>query len=264
MRKWSLLNKDTRIVSEIVLNWKELLSNKHLKEEAYHQFLAEHAGIFFGSPGGCYTCASKVDLGSDHQTDFVVPHDEGSYGFIYEFIEIESPHSPAFTSKGAPSQRLVNAIQQVTNWRDWLAANMTQTRKLFPSKMLHVYNKARFNFTIYISRRAELAGSDHLRMQQEIAHNISIRSFDRLTEWAESRPYLDESCLYSAEENRLGQGERNELANPFYVAMTGKEWKELVSESEFHVAHMYANNAPLLLNVRRYNQYADRFLATEG
>lgn len=264
MGDWSLLNKDDRIVSEVVLNWKALLSDESLREEAYHQFLAEHAGIFFGTPSSCYTCISKVDLGADHQTDFVLPHDDGSHGFIYEFIEIESPHSPAFTSKGAPSQRLVNAIQQVTNWRDWLAANMTQTRKLFPSKMLHVYNKARFKFTIYISRRAELAASDHLRMQQETAHEISIRSFDRLTEWAEIRPYLDKSCLFSAEENHLTQDERIELANPFYEALSGKEWKRLVSEPKFHVAHMYANNASLLLNARRYNQYADRFLAKEG
>lgn len=264
MDDWSLLNKDDRIVSEIIGNWKVLLADVSLKEEAYHQFLAKHAGIFFGSPVGCYTCISKTDLGADHQTDFVLPHDDGSYGFIYEFIEIESPHSPAFTSKGAPSQRLVNAIQQVVNWRDWLAANVTQTRKLFPSKMLHVFNKARFKFTIYISRRTELAASDHLRLQQESAHDITIRSFDRLTEWAEMRPYLERSCLSSAEEDRLSQDDQIELANPFYEAMTGKEWKQLVSRPEFHTAHMYANNATLLLKARRYNEYARRFCAKYG
>jgi hypothetical protein len=259
LSNWSKLNEDNHIISKIVCNWEKLLSDSSHKEETYHRYLAEHAGFFWGNPITCHSCISKIALGSDYQTDFVLPYDDGSYGFIYEFIEIESPHSPAFTSKGTPTQRLVNSIQQIINWRDWLTSNMQETLKLFPSAMLNIYKKPRFNFSIYISRREELTKYNHLRQQQEIAHNISIRSFDKLTEYAKNRPFLDKSCLSSAQEKHLADSIRTEIANPFYQSMSGKEWKELVTNKKFDYSHMYVNNAELFINARTYNSHLESF-----
>src|SRR5207249_11651986 len=91
---WRVLEAEAKPIARTVLtNWNRLLTNKH-NEQAYHRFIAKHAG-FFLLPHE--VLISKVKLGSDHVPDFVLAVDQASYGVHYEFIELESPHRPVYT-----------------------------------------------------------------------------------------------------------------------------------------------------------------------
>jgi hypothetical protein len=125
---------------------------------------------------------SKVPLGADHVTDFVFGRDEASYGFAYEFVELESPHTPAFTRAGHPSARLSMAVQQVLNWKTWLDANRSEAKKLFRSSPFTLYDTPTVSFTIYIGRSSDRP-DELLALRNRYANeiNINIHGFDHLT-----------------------------------------------------------------------------------
>ncbi|MEJ0106153.1 MAG: hypothetical protein WDO19_27940 [Bacteroidota bacterium] len=68
--EWNRL-LETRIWVEIKNKWNALLENKDLIERDYHNFLKTHPAIFFCIQGS-YLAISKLKLGADHETDFVV------------------------------------------------------------------------------------------------------------------------------------------------------------------------------------------------
>src|SRR2546426_2983381 len=128
---WELLHcPASHIRAAIESDWMSLLNNDRLEEEAYHSFLARHSGFFFCDATRRPLAISKLALGTDFSTDFVVPHDHASVGWSYTLIELESPHSSPFTRSGHPSARLVQALQQVVNWRSWIAQHTDTSRIL--------------------------------------------------------------------------------------------------------------------------------------
>ncbi len=262
MRDWTDLyrNKPKRtIINDLIGEWTSLLTDTSLVEEDYQKFIAEHAGLFFGSPTSSLVTISKFEFGNDHKADFVVPHDEGSYGFVYEIIEIESPNDKAFTQAAIPSQALAAALKQIQDWRRWLSNHPLEKAELLPSKALLLNGDERFNFSIYIDRRERLSKYDEARRDFEKSHNIQLRSFDRLTERLENYAFFNTTILSSAEESRLGESDLNELANPFFQAMTFKEWKTFCRKPGFHVSHMYALNAKRVLESRRYSALLGKY-----
>lgn len=259
IQNWEILNSNRQILDSLKEQWLSMLDDKNLKEEDYHQFLSEHAGVFFSNVSNCFTCISKLNLGDDFQTDFVVPSDSGSYGFSYELIEIESPHAPAFNKNGSISSRLNRAIQQVCDWKNWMRRNQDTAKRLFPSKSFNLWSEPRFSYTIYISRYAELEELDHLRHRYEKAHGIFIRSFDNLTTKMSKQIFINEILLGSAEEDKLGAIVRNELANPFISAMSGKQWKYISSSASFSYSHSFALNSTLFLENREFSSLYEKF-----
>lgn len=259
MRLWEKLNSNHQIIDNVVTNWEKLLNNSRQNEENYHKYLATYAGLFFANSSTCLTSISKLNLGDDYQTDFILLHDDGSYGFTYELIEIESPHDQIFTAKGLPSNKLIQAIKQISDWRDWLQLNRHQTCKLFPSGRQYLQGIAKFQHTIYIGRRDELVKQQNLRQREELAHKLAIRSFDALTDRLRQRFFTNLSNLGSAEERRLSDIERNSLVNPFHKAYTGKQWKLISASPYFDSSHSYVSNVQLLLKHRTYNELNDKY-----
>ncbi|WP_333004957.1 Shedu anti-phage system protein SduA domain-containing protein [Vibrio coralliilyticus] len=259
MNNWELMNSNRALIQEVSEQWLDLISSRKVSEEMCHAFLSEHAGLFFCDDIRTLMCASKLNLGDDHQTDFVRLIDDGSNGFIYELIEIEKPTDKIFTKHGKASQKLADALKQIEDWRDWITDNTPQSNRLFPSKSALVFQKPRYIYTIYIGRRAEMLDMGKYRRRYEDAHKVNIRSFDRLAEELRFRMFSNRSYLYSAEENSLSLEELNELVNPFSKALNGKKWKQIVASPKFNCSHSYALNASLLLEHRESNELYEQF-----
>ena len=71
---------------KILDDWCALLNNNQLKEGAYHDFLAANPAIFLMGRNA-YLAISKLKLGSEYETDFVVVTEGYSDGTMYELIE---------------------------------------------------------------------------------------------------------------------------------------------------------------------------------
>lgn len=94
---WSSLN-NSLFIKRTIESWENLLRGDY-PEQIYHDFIKEHAGLFFSySKDSVFTVVSKLKLASELETDFVVVKDGYSNGTIYEFIEIEKPSSKLFTN----------------------------------------------------------------------------------------------------------------------------------------------------------------------
>ena len=73
---WMILNHEAiDIIHTVKESWVNLLEDKSQPEETYHSFLAEHAGFFFADYTRKIPIISKLQLGADFVTDFVVAND---------------------------------------------------------------------------------------------------------------------------------------------------------------------------------------------
>ncbi|ELA7149936.1 DUF4263 domain-containing protein [Vibrio parahaemolyticus] len=255
IQNWEALNSDRNTLAHLQEQWEAMLDDSTLKEEDYHQIIAQNGGLFLGNIFNCFTSISKLNLGDDFQTDFIIPRDEGSYGLSYEFIEIESPHTLAFNKDKSPTKRLTRAIQQVTDWEYWIKQNVDTAKRLFPSKSFLLWNEPKFTYTIYISRRKELKDLDFYRNRYEKAHNIKIRSFDQLTDNLSRQLFSNETHLGSSEEDRLDLLTKNMLVNPYTSSYSGKQWKTISSSTEFAHSHSFALASRLFLRERKYSPF---------
>lgn len=202
---------------------------------------------------------SKPELGSEHQADFVLASDQMSAGINYRFIEIESPHTVAYTVSGNPSARLTHAIQQVMDWKRWIKSNRGQYKKLFPSNYLGVQEFDNLSYCIYIGRRDQSPRLTALRNEYAKQVGIGIRSFDSLLDQLRVLGFRDLVSPRGSEGEGLDILTRNRLGNPFLKAYSWRAWKDLVLKGEFVCAHLLANNAEALLGHHDENSDLRRF-----
>ena len=255
---WSRLRREQiAILRTVYRQWRALLDDRSLDEGAYRKFLAEHAGFFLHT-NRAVLAISELRLGADHRVDLVRTRDRGSYGFQYDLIELESPHQQPFNKSGVPSKGLNWAMQQIRDWRRWLKECRNEAKWLFPAKIFTLYDRECFDFTIVIGRRSNKKIDLDKRNQLSAAENVQIRSYDYLTELLQKRIFSEDLLLCSSEADQLGSRERNELVNPFAEAMRDAEWRRFL-KAQPDIAHMYANNARLILEMRRYNRLLRRF-----
>ena len=253
---WSILNSDqVRSRTRIVNAWKALLNDKATPEETYHRFLHDNAGWFFADGIWRLIVLSKIRLGANWITDFVSTYSQLSYGFNYELIEIESPHTPPFSKAGKPSMRLVAAVQQIHSWKQWIEGNRDEAKRLFPSTLFSVHDTASFRFTIYIGTRENTANWLERRNFYSKEVGIEIRSFDALTDHLMRRPVMNfwlggDEVAFSP----LSLHVRNRLMNPFAKAYTDTIWRAMISNPKFKLFHMITTNAELLLQNRTYSK----------
>jgi hypothetical protein len=244
--------------------WNELLRSDKLQERYYHDFIARNAHVFFPMKWSSIQVLSKIRLGAELVTDFVIVRDEGSYGLAYQLIEIERPWDIPFTKDGIASARLTRAIHQILDWKRWIEEHRIEARKLFPSFLHLVECKPLFQYCIIIGTRKNSHSWLDKRNQLSETLGISIRSFDWLTEHlqhrSESHFFHDEYTGGGAEEDQLEPIIRNALANPFVRAMSDPEWREFIS-GRFNFSHMVGHNAERLLKFRRTNSYEKNFLS---
>lgn len=254
---WSLLDAEARpIVKQFAASWEKLFQNRGSTEHAYHKLIAEYPAFFFLQE--CQV-VSKPELGSEHQADFLVVFDQGSYGIHYRFIEIESPHAVAYTASGNPSARLMHAMQQVMDWKRWIKSNRGQYKKLFPSNYLGVQEFDNLSFCIYIGRRDQSSRLTALRNQFAKEVGIEIRSFGSLIDRLRDFGFLDFVSADCDEPVIADIVMRNRLANPFLKAYSWGAWKDMVLKGEFVCAHFLAKNAEVLLEHRDENSDMRRF-----
>lgn len=113
----------------------------------------DNLGMFLDPDLNSLQVISKLMLGADYETDFVVIHEGASEGIIYELIEIESLHISAYTKKGQPYGRLTHAVQQIENWQQWMLENRYLFTKMLPNFNKRIIRDSNLRFTIVIGRR---------------------------------------------------------------------------------------------------------------
>jgi hypothetical protein len=245
---------DSRLHQRIINDWEELLNNDKLKERDYHAFLALSPGLFLTGRRS-HLVISKLKLGSDYETDFVVVNEGYSNGTMYNLIEIESPHTKLFDLSGKPTAKLNAALQQIRDWRRFLIDNRIFMKKAFPTVTTRVIKNSKLTFTIVIGRRTD--NLEHLEKREQIAEqeNVNIISYDRLTDYAKRLHCSIYPNVNSCELDHMSFSMQNELANPFFKCLSDSIWKSINREAHFHVYSHILN----ILKHRRYNKYYDTF-----
>lgn len=245
---------------DVVLKWNELLSDKNNNEPIFLKFLHENAGMFFHDSKRRLISISEFEFGADLRADFVICQDRSSYGFEYEFVEVESPNDSVYTKKGIPSSHLSEAINQIQQWRMWIDANRAEAKRILPSKSFIVADEPAFKYTIIIGRRDQ--SEDYLHMRNNLGRQlgIEIRSFDHLTDKLMERRFDATPKLYSSQVNELEFSTKNQLANPFSKSFKSSVWRKMVKSPKFSSHHMISTNAKLILDNRELNDGYDGFL----
>lgn len=243
------------LLSEVATEWRTLLEDRSKREQDYQQFLRNHAGLFF--PGSGFISREqlvleKIALGSDYITDFVNINNNRSYGFIYTLIEIESPHDNLYTQSGAQSSAFNTALQQVRDWKRWITANMDTAKRIFPSKQFLVTGVPSIKYMIVIGRRQRDETVDEKRNQILRDEGIEVRSFDYLMDVLLSNTYSSYTAI-SRDLTPITREQNNQFSNPFYLATSDAEWREMLSRFRSTYSHMIGHNIEHILASRRYN-----------
>jgi hypothetical protein len=252
----NVLNSST--LKRLKNDWINLLDNANCKERDYHDFLSSNPYFFLTSIES-YLVISKLKLGSEYETDFVVVREGYSDGTIYEFIEIESPHTNLFDSTGKPTSKFNSALQQIMDWKRFLKNEKNFFRKFLPTTSTKVINDSKIKFKIIIGRRTNNKEELEKRRQYSEEYNIEILSYDRLTEILNSRRlFLNEPTIFSAQMEFLDAPlKKNQLANPFFCCTSDSTWKTICKAG--HTGHFYYNFLDKILSNRTYSDYFEEF-----
>lgn len=254
---WGSLKNSTTL-EKIKSDWLNLLNDTTQNENAYHKFIASNP-FFFISFIESYLAISKLKLGAEYESDFVVVKEGYSDGTIYEFIEIESPHTQLFDSKGKPSAKFNAALQQIMDWKRFLIDDKNFFKKFLPTTSTKIVGDSRIRFKIIIGRRTENKDEVEKRRQYAEIHNIEIISFDRLTDILMMRKgFHNDPLIYSGQMHFLDDAEKkNSLANPFFECIGDSTWKKICKAG--HNKHFHTNYLNEILNNRTYSEYFDMF-----
>jgi hypothetical protein len=246
----------SQLWSDLISEWKALLENTALKENDYHSFLKKHPAIFF-CISGSYLAISKMKMGAQYETDFVIVEEGYSNGTLYELIEIESPHTNLFNKNGAPSSKLNQALQQIRDWRRYLKDNRSFFLKTFPTTTTRIDTDSKLRFKIIIGRRTTNKDELAKRAQIEDENNVEIWSFDRLTDLIIGRGYFHKTArIYAAQTESLPDYLLNELANPFFICASDSEWREICKKGKSHIYYHLIDD---IIRIRKYNEYYEKF-----
>lgn len=256
---WQSLNADLRIHHDhVVRDWVSLLASEP-GELACLRFLKEHAALFFSDSARRLIVISELELGADFRPDFVVAHDLSSYGFSYEFIELQDPNEQPLKNNGWYSDGVNEAISQITRWRKWLAGNVDTAKRLLPSREFRRTGRLVAKYTIVAGRRkAEDRLLSDRNYQSDNFDDISIRSFDYLTDLLQERLFAPVPILASTEMDQVELVLRNRLVNPFRVAIKSSAWRRAAEILEDD--HMTAKNAGTLIEMATTNSRLETFL----
>jgi len=249
---WKLLDSSSEIITGIINKWQRLI-DMHAKELDYHDFIKRHANLFLVDGLDSHFVISKLKLGSDYELDFAVPYDEGSRGLTWELIEIEKPQDVPYTKSGAPSMFLNRATQQIRDWKRWIQSNRSLAMRMFSTLGVRVSRLPNFTFTVIIGTRENSQRWLQERNQYADENCIQIRSYDYLTDRLKKRMYFDRTFIASAEWEQVDERLTEKLANPFLMAFTDSEWKDLINELGPHGSHFTAAACKLLVERGNYN-----------
>lgn len=253
--QWSKFTK-TKLYASIICEWEMMLNNDTLKEQDYHRFLFKNPSMFLICHDA-YLVLSKIKLGMDYETDFVIVEEGYSEGTIYELIEIETPHTKLFDNKGKPTAKLNSSLQQIRDWKRYLINNKSFLKRTFPTSNTKIIRDSKLKFKIIIGRTTE--NLEELEKRRQIAeeNNIEIISFDRLTEFARHRQlFFDEARIMAAQMDAVSYHKKNQLANPFFECTNDSTWRQICKNGH---SHFYSNNLDIILQNRTYSEHFESF-----
>lgn len=165
------------IPPEAIRKLEGLLESSEVNENRYQEFLQEYpAFLRFLVPGNWTTYViPKQRLGSEYETDFLIMG-LSSLGPQWVAVELESPKHSLLRKDGNLRQEVIHAIDQIGDWRDWLANNIS-------------YAKTELGLQGITSRLpgVVIIGRDDVRFEREPARsriqeerNIQVHSWDWL------------------------------------------------------------------------------------
>lgn len=151
--------------------------------ESNPEILAQH----LGGGHGRWVIPQKR-LGSEHVTDFLIG-EKASGGYLWIAVELESSRAQIFTKGGEIGAAARHAIRQITDWRIWLQKNLDYAQRERENKGLGLEEiHPQLHGYIIIGRRSHIQKEWNLRRRQlEHDMNVTIMSYDRLVEWAQTR-----------------------------------------------------------------------------
>jgi hypothetical protein len=231
----------------VMAEWDELLSGKH-PEGIYHNFLARHAGLFLATSSHDAVVVSKLKLGADFESDFVIVRDNFSDGLEYVFVEIEVPHERPLVGANRPGRRLNFALGQINSWRQWIATHASDANNLLPSKSRRYGGAPNFSYEIYIGRRPppnDQAGD--LTWFREL-QNVRVFSFDHLTSNARARVRQFPGPSLS----QYPKAAKPALDRIDWSAISHRQWRQFTKNSGFHDQHLLEQSWELIIKTREH------------
>jgi hypothetical protein len=156
-------------------------------ESALQSHLSDYPFILSEQFAHCHHVFPKVCLGTQYETDFFCL-DIPSSGYEWCAIELESTKKKVITKSGRKTAVLEHALQQIRDWRQWVAENLSYARG-DSGKGLGLKNiQSRFFGYVVIGRRKNYSDAfNAIRSQVYWDEAITIRSWDGIVERSRKR-----------------------------------------------------------------------------
>jgi hypothetical protein len=190
----------------VLAEWTSLLASEEgCDEPRVHEFLVRHPSMIPGAysmtgPSGhspfplAVLSESPLSGAGTYVPDFIWLASDSS-NFTPVFIEIESPRKRWFTKDDVPTHDLIQAVNQLAQWRAWL--NLHENAAVFYQSFeipeyLHRYRTFRPEFVLIYGRRKEFEDRPQLtRLRGQFeGHGQVAMTFDRLRPAKDCRLYI--------------------------------------------------------------------------
>lgn len=159
-------------LSDLLDKYKSLLDSKPQKEEILQEFLKQHPELLCPAK---ITMWPKLDIGPC-ETDFVFKEASGDY----LLVELEKSIDPLFTKSGDRSNELKHAQDQVTNWKRYIADNLSTVRREL--KLTNISSNPRSLIVIGRSEVLSNENRQHLQTLENDSPKNKIMTYDDLYE----------------------------------------------------------------------------------
>ena len=179
--RWEVTTTDVQGFQEVLAS-----ATNERPLQAYLQHHPQLLCAYLRSGHGEWVIRQKR-LGAEYVPDFVIGCGN-SGGFIWDFIELESPTAALTLANGQPARGLRSAVHQIECWRDWLKDNLDYARRGHAINGLGLRDvHPQANAKIVIGRR-ENSTPAHKRLKTRYReqYDVDIMSYDRLLENFES------------------------------------------------------------------------------
>lgn len=170
------------------------LVEQNREENQLQAFIEEHPYILSQQFAHCHHVFARVKLGERFEADFFCL-DIPSSGKEWIGVEIEPPGIKVITKSGRKSARLEHALQQIRDWRKWVADNIDYARRPRHQSGLGLENiQPRLLGLLVVGRRKTYNETfNDLRKQIHRDELIQISSWDGILEWAKKRALIFEA-----------------------------------------------------------------------
>ncbi len=152
--------------------YKSLLDSKPQREEILQEFLKQHPELLCPAK---ITMWPKLDIGP-YETDFVFKEASGDY----LLVELEKSVDPLFIKSGDKSNELKHAQDQVTNWKRYIADNLSTIRREL--KLTNISSNPRSLIVIGRSEVLSEENRQHLQTLENDSPKNKIMTYDDLYE----------------------------------------------------------------------------------